>query len=98
MSGLKEEISQTKEDYKFMISLEAEFKRDNWKTTKKKTTTLGVAKIPNTPTVTCLCEETMEIDVVQCIAVYNEANLYNKWIPNVSKSGMYKRKSLKRNE
>ena len=56
-NGLTDQIAQTKRDYKFSVMLESEFKRDNWKVTKKKGTTLSTCRIPGTNDVTIKVEE-----------------------------------------
>ena len=87
LNGIRDKIIKTKEDYHFMIKLEAELLRENWKISKKKDTTLGVVKIPNTPTVTCLVQSELNVDPLTFVAVHNEATLYNTWIPNCKESG-----------
>ena len=73
-----------------MVKLEDQLVQENWKIIKKKDTTLGVVKIPNTPTVTCLVQSELNIDPFSFIVVHNEATLYTKWIPNCKESGYFK--------
>jgi hypothetical protein len=65
-----------------MMMLEKELKRKGWKISKKKNATLGIVKIPNTPTVTILVESEINVDPLTFFAVHNEASLAYTWIPN----------------
>ena len=57
--------------------LENELLRKNWKVSKKKGSTLGVVKIPDTPTVSCVVQSKLDVDPVTFVTVHNETSLFN---------------------